>query len=31
MVHIGSDRTDAYKKLQNDVKDVLKSHGVPYY
>lgn len=28
--HIGFDRTDAYKKLQSDVKDVLKSHGVPY-
>ena len=26
----GFDRTDAYQKLQNDVKDVLKNHGRPY-
>ena len=28
--HTGFDRTEAYQKLQSDVKDVLKSHGVPY-
>lgn len=28
--HIGFDRTEAYQKLQSDVKDVLTSHGVPY-
>lgn len=28
--HIGFDRTDAYQKLQSDVRDVLKTHGVPY-
>ena len=26
----GFDRTDAYQKLQNDVVDVLKTHGAPY-
>ena len=25
--HTGFDRTEAYQKLQSDVKDVLKSHG----
>ena len=29
--HTGFDRTEAYQKLQSDVKDVLKSHGRPYH
>ena len=28
--HVGFDRTEAYQKLQNDVTDVIKTHGVPY-
>ena len=28
--HIGFDRTEAYQKMQNDVVDVLKTHGIPY-
>ena len=28
--HTGFDRTEAYQKMQNDVVDVLKTHGIPY-
>ena len=28
--HVGFDKTEAYQKLQSDVTDVIKTHGVPY-